>query len=117
MTEHWRALQVGDCCELLARLKEGYDVQHDRLAEMAAEIERLRARVAEFEAAISAAAALSFGTMGTLQQPTPDEPATITHNVPPSAPPHGCEDAGRSNPQPPIGHTIKWPTRTGDDNE
>ena len=53
----------------------------DRLAEMAAEIERLRARVAELEAIVTVGA----GTMGTLQ---PDEPATITHNVPPSAPPH-----------------------------
>ena len=56
----------------------------DRLAEMAAEIERLRARVAQLEALVTVGA----GTMGTLQQPTPDEPATITHDIPPSAPPH-----------------------------
>ena len=53
----------------------------DRLAEMAAEIERLRARVAELEAIVAVG-------RGTLQQPTPDEPATITHGHPPSAPPH-----------------------------
>ena len=56
----------------------------DRLAEMAAEIERLRSRVTELEAIVTVGA----GTMGTLQQPTPDEPATITRNIPPSAPPH-----------------------------
>lgn len=56
----------------------------DRLAEMAAEIDRLRARIAELEAIVTVGA----GTMGTLQQPTSDEPATITHGHPPSAPPH-----------------------------
>jgi hypothetical protein len=77
MTGHWRALLVddADCCELLARLKEEYDLQH-------AEIERLRARILELEAAAAV-------THGTLAQPTPDEPATIVHDVPPSAPPHG----------------------------
>ena len=59
--------------------------QHATLVEAMAEIERLRARVAELEAAIGAAAALSYGTMGTL---TPDGPTTITHGHPPSAPPH-----------------------------
>ena len=53
----------------------------DRLAEMAAEIERLRARVAELEAIV----AVGRGTMGMLM---PDEPTTITHDIPPSAPPH-----------------------------
>lgn len=51
------------------------------MAEAMAEIRRLRARVAELETA----AAVTFGT---LAQPTPDEPATITHNVKPNAPPH-----------------------------
>ena len=54
-------------------------ISTDRLAEMAAEIERLRARVAELEAIVT----VGHGTMGTLE---PDEPATITHNVPPNAP-------------------------------
>ena len=53
----------------------------DRLAEMAAEIERLRARIAELEAVV----AVGRGTMGMLM---PDEPATISHDHPPSAPPH-----------------------------
>ncbi len=81
----------------------------DRLAEMAAEIERLnaederlrnsmlklkeeraeflgevhllRSRIIELEAIIT----VGHGTMGTLE---PDEPATITHGHPPSAPPH-----------------------------
>ena len=49
---------------------------------MAAEIERLRARVTQLEALVTVGA----GTMGTLQQPTPDEPSTITHDIPPNAP-------------------------------
>lgn len=53
----------------------------DRLAEMAAEIERLRARVAELEATV----AVGRGTMGMLM---PDETATITHGHTPNAPPH-----------------------------
>jgi chromosome segregation ATPase len=77
-----------------------------RLAEMAAEIERLReelsalkglmqqsaqiwqtetdrchARIAELEAIVT----VGHGTMGTL---VPDKPARYTHNIPPSAPPH-----------------------------
>jgi hypothetical protein len=51
------------------------------LAEAMAEIRRLRARIAEMETA----AAVTFGT---LAQPTPDEPAVITHDILPSAPPH-----------------------------
>jgi hypothetical protein len=51
------------------------------LAEAMAEIRRLRARIAELETA----AAVTFGT---LAQPTPDEPARYTHDLPPSAPPH-----------------------------
>ena len=49
-----------------------------------AEIERLRARVIALEAALAVAS-------GSLAQPTPspDEPMTIVHDVPPSAPPHG----------------------------
>jgi hypothetical protein len=72
--EHWRALLVddADCCELLARLKEEYDLQH-------AEIERLRARILELEAELAI-------THGSLAQPTPDEPATYVHDVPPNAP-------------------------------
>ena len=62
----------------------------DRLAEpaasearlRAAEIERLRARIAELEAIVT----LGHGTMGTLTPP--DEPAAITHGHAPSAPPH-----------------------------
>jgi hypothetical protein len=45
------------------------------------EIRRLRARIAELEAA-------SAITLGTLEPPTDDEPARYTHDVPPSAPPH-----------------------------
>jgi hypothetical protein len=55
----------------------------------AAEIQRLRARVAELETG----AAITFGT---LEQPTDDEPAVITHGHAPSAPPH--------NERPPIGN-------------
>jgi len=46
-----------------------------------AEIERLRARITELEAAHAVA-------RGSLAQPTPtpDEPMTIVHDVPPSAP-------------------------------
>jgi hypothetical protein len=51
------------------------------LAEAMAEIRRLRARVAELEAA----AAMQRGT---LERPTDDEPATLTHGHAPSAPPH-----------------------------
>ena len=43
------------------------------------EIERLRARINELEAAAAV-------TRGTLAAPTPDEPATYTHDVPPNAP-------------------------------
>jgi hypothetical protein len=46
-----------------------------------AEIRRLRARIAELEAAGAI-------TLGTLEPPTDDEPARYTHHVPPSAPPH-----------------------------
>ena len=49
------------------------------LAEATAEIRRLRVRIMEYEAIAAAAA-------GTLAQPQPDEPATITHDVPPNAP-------------------------------
>ncbi len=55
--------------------------QHATLLEAMAEIERLRARVAELEAIVT----VGHGTMGTLQ---PDEPTTITHGHAPSAPPH-----------------------------
>lgn len=47
--------------------------------DIADEIERLRARIAELETA----AAITFGT---LAQPTDDEPAVITHDIPPNAP-------------------------------
>jgi hypothetical protein len=51
------------------------------LAEAHAEIERLRARILELEAAAAV-------THGALAQPTltPDEPATIVHDVAPNAP-------------------------------
>lgn len=61
--------------------------QHATLLEAMAEIERLRARVAELEAIVT----VGHGTMGTLQPgtgPSGDEPATITHGHAPSAPPH-----------------------------
>jgi hypothetical protein len=51
-------------------------------AEALAEITRLRARITELEAAI----AVFVGTVA--NPPPPDEPATITHDVPPNAPPH-----------------------------
>jgi hypothetical protein len=51
------------------------------LAEAMAEIRRLRARIAEMETAAAV-------TLGTLAQPTDDEPARYTHDLPPSAPPH-----------------------------
>ena len=51
------------------------------LPEALAEIERLRARIIELEAAAAV-------THGTLAQPTltPDEPTTIVHDVAPNAP-------------------------------
>ena len=55
--------------------------QHATLVEAMAEIERLHARIAELEAIVT----VGRGTMGTLE---PDEPATITHDILPSAPPH-----------------------------
>lgn len=54
------------------------------LAEAMAEIRRLRVRIMEYEARAAV-------TLGTLEQPTDDEPATITHNVKPNAPPHDAE--------------------------
>ncbi len=50
-----------------------------RLAEALAEIERLRIRILELETEQAIA-------HGTLAQPTPDEPATYVHDVPPNAP-------------------------------
>jgi hypothetical protein len=75
MTEHWRALLArnDDCCELLGRLKEEYDLQH-------VEIERLRARVLELEAA----AAMQRGTVTVQKQD--DGGIRFTWNVPPSTP-------------------------------
>ena len=70
----------------------------ERLAEAMAEIERLRAEIVRLQAAHAV-------TRGTLEQPpAEDAPTTITHGHAPSAPPH-------------IGHTIKWPIRTGDNDE
>ena len=49
------------------------------LAEAMAEIRRLRARIIVLEAETATA-------FGTLEKPAEDEPATITHDVPPNAP-------------------------------
>ena len=54
---------------------------HTTLSEALPEIERLRARIAELEAELAI-------THGSLTRPEPDEPSRVTHNVPPSAPPH-----------------------------
>jgi hypothetical protein len=51
-----------------------------RLTVALAEIERLRDIIAELEAR----AAIARGSLALL--PAPDEPATITHDVPPNAP-------------------------------
>lgn len=51
------------------------------LTEAMVENRRLRARILELEAELAA-------TRGTLEHPTPGEPTRITHNIPPSAPPH-----------------------------
>jgi hypothetical protein len=51
-----------------------------RIAIMTAEIERLRAIIAEMQAE----AAIARGSLAL--PPQPDEPATITHDVPPNAP-------------------------------
>jgi hypothetical protein len=51
-----------------------------RIAIMTAEIERLRAIIARMEAE----AAIARGSLALPSQP--DEPATITHDVPPNAP-------------------------------
>jgi hypothetical protein len=53
----------------------------DRLAEMEAQIERLRARVVELEVAL-------MQMRGTLARTARDAPTVITANHPPSAPPH-----------------------------
>ena len=45
----------------------------------AAEIARLLRRIVELEAQLAA-------TLGTVARPALDEPATITHDIPPSAP-------------------------------
>lgn len=47
--------------------------------EHARHVSRLQARITELEAQLAA-------TLGTVARPTPDEPATITHDIPPSAP-------------------------------
>ena len=50
------------------------------MAEAMAEIRRLRVRILEYEARAAV-------TLGTLEQPTDDEPDfSIIHDVPPSAP-------------------------------
>lgn len=57
--------------------------------DIADEIERLRARIAELEAGATRFAEAVFHQamqMGTLAQPTDDEPAVITHDIPPNAP-------------------------------
>lgn len=70
------------------------------MAEAMAEIRRLRVRVMEYEAraaelevrlAVQRKASADIAQIamtGSLAKPTPDEPATYTRNVPPSAPPH-----------------------------
>jgi hypothetical protein len=55
----------------------------DDLAELRAEIDLLRDRVAELEAELEAELAL---LRGSLARPDPDEPAQITHNHPSDAP-------------------------------
>ena len=57
------------------------EIEQFRLALGAADIEiaHLRARITELEAGLAI-------THGTLEQPTPDEPATIVHDVAPNAP-------------------------------
>ena len=51
-----------------------------RLAVAIAEIERLRAIIAELEVQ----AAIARGSLAS--HPTPDEPATVTHDIQPNAP-------------------------------
>ena len=73
--------------ELLAMPEDEFNRRNE--TELAAEIERLRARVTELEAIIT----IGHGTMGaatlrSLQALQPDEPATITHGHTPNAPPH-----------------------------
>ena len=53
--------------------------QHATLVAADIEIAHLRARILELEAAAAV-------THGSLAQPTPDEAATIVHDVPPNAP-------------------------------
>jgi len=56
------------------------DSKDARITIMQAEIERLRAIIAEMQAE----AAIARGSLA--PTPQPDEPATITHDVPPNAP-------------------------------
>lgn len=76
MTEHWRGLwrRNDGCCDLLARLKEAYDEQHE-------EIERLRAIVVKYEAI----AALQHGTMAQTQAQQNESYFQIV-DAPPDAP-------------------------------
>lgn len=64
----------------------------DRLTEIEAQIERLRARLTDIELALA-------HMRGTLSHPTPDDaPAVVAANYPPSAPPHNEKPSiGRAN--------------------
>jgi hypothetical protein len=61
------------------------------VAEQAAEIDRLRARITELDteaARLKAEYAVRYGSFRAAALDEPDQPARYTHNLPPSAPPH-----------------------------
>ena len=84
MKRFWQVISEGKDAEIerlrdeMAQLK-GLMLQSSQIWQT--ENSRLLARVAELEGN----AAVTFGT---LERPTPDEPARYTHDSPPSAPPH-----------------------------
>lgn len=67
---------------------EYVSVPRAQYVDMTCELDRLRAKVKRLELRVDELEGAHAVNFGTLEQPTPDEPATYRHNVPPSAPPH-----------------------------
>ena len=81
---------------LRAQAKEmAAEIERLRARDLAAfdEIRHLRARIADLESSLHVwrkafSDVVQIAQTGTLEKPTPDEPARYTHDIPPSAPPH-----------------------------